>query len=230
MRLLEQLSAAAVAATVVAGWETSMMPEKLRKELCAEQVLFCTNVCGGENLTREAFCNSNTLGSKCACSNGAEAAIKRYQWPAFQRVCEIQRQECRAACDRSNIAAHEKSFCFNSCDTRMACNTENAPDLKIMVQKFDDVTTGSAPKPKPKIEANADGSPVVVAINGGDGAKDSKIKEKTGSKDGKPKRRGGPLPTGNSNAAVALSPASMLANGALAAVLAAAAVSSGGLF
>ncbi|KAJ2856689.1 hypothetical protein J3B02_001455 [Coemansia erecta] len=206
------------------------MPEKLRKELCAEQVLFCTNVCGGESLTREAFCNISSLGSKCACTNGAEAAIKRYQWPAFQRVCELQRHECRAACDRSNIAAHEKAFCFNSCDTRMACNTENAPELKIMVQKYDDQTSVSPkPKPKPEAEVKADDSndKVVVSINAGD-ANDSKIKEKQGPKDGKPKRRGGPLPTGAANAAAPAAGHS-LANGALAAAIAAAALAGGSL-
>ncbi|KAJ2232794.1 hypothetical protein IWW45_004699 [Coemansia sp. RSA 485] len=228
MRLLEQLSAVAVAATVVSAWEASQMPEKLRKELCAEQVLFCTNVCGGESLTREAFCNTNSLGSKCACTNGAEAAIKRYQWPAFQRVCELQRHECRAACDRSNIAAHEKSFCFNSCDTRMACNTETAPDLKIMVQKYDDQTSVS-PKPKPKPEIKAgDADKVVVAINGS-GDKENKIKEKQGPKDGKPKRRGGPLPTDTANAAAPAAGHSGMANGALAAAIVAAALAGGSL-
>ncbi|KAJ1796582.1 hypothetical protein LPJ56_007098, partial [Coemansia sp. RSA 2599] len=159
----------------------------------------------------------------CACTNGAEAAIKRYQWPAFQRVCELQRHECRAACDRSNIAAHEKAFCFNSCDTRMACNTESAPDLKIMVQKYDDQTSASPkPKPKPEVKADENSDKVVVSINAGD-ARDNKIKEKQGPKDSKPKRRGGPLPTGAANAAApAAGPG--LANGALAAAIAAAAL------
>ncbi|KAJ2098177.1 hypothetical protein GGI09_003447 [Coemansia sp. S100] len=204
MRFFDKLAVTFLAATAVAGWETGQMPEKIRKELCAEQVLFCTNVCGGEGSTREAFCNVNTLGSKCTCSNGAESAIRRYQWPAFQRVCEAQREECRQTCDRNNkIAAADKAFCFNSCDSRLSCNAENAPDLKVMVQKFDDPTAGS-PKTSP---------PVVVAFKPTDGAasaaddhpnssgpKDSKIKERKGGKDEGPKRRGGPLPAANNDA------------------------------
>ncbi|KAJ2722813.1 hypothetical protein GGI07_003068 [Coemansia sp. Benny D115] len=215
MRLAEQLSVAILAATAVSGWETSQMPEKIRKELCAEQVLFCTNVCGGEGLTREAFCNSNTLGSKCTCNNGAEAAIRRYQWPAFQRVCEIQRQECRNACDRSQVASSEKAVCFNGCDQRLACNSDAAPDLKIMVQKFDDPTTGSPKKVEAPKEASNGGAQVTVAINGSE--KESKIKERKGPKE--QKRRGGPLPTGSANAAsTGAAGSSALALGALVAL------------
>ncbi|KAJ2763438.1 hypothetical protein IWQ57_005561 [Coemansia nantahalensis] len=124
------------------------MPEKQRKELCAEQVLFCSNVCGGEGLTRETFCNPTTLGAKCQCTNGAEAIIRRYQWPVFQRVCEATHTECQLACDRSTIPDAGKAMCFNACDTRIACNTDAAPDLKMMVDKFDD-ETASSPKPPP---------------------------------------------------------------------------------
>ncbi|KAJ2456578.1 hypothetical protein GGF42_003186 [Coemansia sp. RSA 2424] len=199
MRFFEKLAMALLAATAVAGWETGQMPEKIRKELCAEQVLFCTNICGGEGSTREAFCNINTLGSKCTCSNGAEAAIRRYQWPAFQRVCEAQRQECRQTCDRNDkIAIADKAFCFNSCDSRMSCNAENAPELKVMVQKFDDPTEGS-PKTSvaPVVVAIKPSDPAAAATSASSESKDSKVKEKNGGKDAGPKRRGGPLPTGN---------------------------------
>ncbi|KAJ2330488.1 hypothetical protein GGI00_003679 [Coemansia sp. RSA 2681] len=175
------------------------MPEKIRKELCAEQVLFCTNICGGEGSTREAFCNINTLGSKCTCNNGAESAIRRYQWPAFQRVCEAQRQECRQTCDRNDkIAIADKAFCFNSCDSRMSCNAENAPELKVMVQKFDDPTEGS-PKTSvaPVVVAIKPSDPAAAATSASSESKDSKVKEKNGGKDVGPKRRGGPLPTSN---------------------------------
>ncbi|KAJ1816069.1 hypothetical protein LPJ60_005472 [Coemansia sp. RSA 2675] len=202
MRFFDKLAVAFLAATAVAGWETGQMPEKIRKELCAEQVLFCTNVCGGEGFTREAFCNVNTLGSKCTCSNGAESAIRRYQWPAFQRVCEAQREECRQTCDRNNkIAPSDKAFCFNSCDSRLSCNAENAPDLKVMVQKFDDPTAGS-PKTSPAlvvaIKPSDAAASDAVDHSSGNGSKDSKIKERKGGKDEGPKRRGGPLPTANS--------------------------------
>ncbi|KAJ2832168.1 hypothetical protein GGI24_001328 [Coemansia furcata] len=192
MRFFDKLAVAILAATVV-----GQMPEKIRKELCAEQVLFCTNVCGGEGSTREAFCNVNTLGSKCTCSNGAESAIRRYQWPAFQRVCEAQREECRQTCDRNNkIAATDKAFCFNSCDSRLSCNAENAPDLKVMVQKFDDPTAGS-PKTSPAVVVAIKPSDAATAAGDGSGSKDSKIKERKGGKGDGPKRRGGPLPTTN---------------------------------
>ncbi|KAJ2747702.1 hypothetical protein GGI20_000351 [Coemansia sp. BCRC 34301] len=199
------------------------MPEKIRKELCAEQVLFCTNVCGGEKFTREAFCNVNTLGSKCTCANGAESAIRREQWPAFQRVCEAQRQECRQTCDSNNkIAAADKAFCFNSCDSRLSCNAQNAPDLKVMVDKFDDPTAGS-----PKTSAAAPAVAPVVVIKPSDastasdgGSKESKVKDKNGGKDAGPKRRGGPLPTGNGAAG---------ASSALSALAVMAAIASGWL-
>ncbi|KAJ2489973.1 hypothetical protein IWW37_003521 [Coemansia sp. RSA 2050] len=207
MRFFDKLAVAFLAATAVAGWETGQMPEKIRKELCAEQVLFCTNVCGGEGFTREAFCNVNTLGSKCTCSNGAEAAIRRYQWPAFQRVCEAQREECRQTCDHNNkIAASDRAFCFNSCDSRLSCNAENAPDLKVMVQKFDDPTTGS-PKTSPAlvvaIKPSDTAASAAVDHSSGNGSKDSKIKERKGGKDEGPKRRGGPLPTASSASSAA---------------------------
>ncbi|KAJ2157285.1 hypothetical protein GGF46_004611 [Coemansia sp. RSA 552] len=175
------------------------MAEKLRKELCAEQVLFCTNVCGGEGFTREAFCNTNTLGSKCVCSNGAEAAIQRYQWPVFQRVCEAQRAECRTGCDRA--ATGDKATCFNSCDARMACGSDRAPPLQIMVNGFDDATAGS-----PKVQVKVDNSGAAAPDGQGEG-KDAKIKGKKDTKDGPPKRRGGPLPTGSTSGAAALWPA-----------------------
>ncbi|KAJ2455722.1 hypothetical protein EV183_000569 [Coemansia sp. RSA 2336] len=173
------------------AWETTQMAEKLRKELCAEQVLFCTNVCGGEGFTREAFCNTNTLGSKCACSNGAEAAIRRYQWPVFQRVCEAQRAECRLGCEHSNVANGDKSACFNSCDTRMACGTERAPELKMMVQNFDDPTSGS-PKPMVKVTTAAPKAPA-----------DGPAKEQKNAKGqkGDAKKKASPLPTGSSSGA-----------------------------
>ncbi|KAJ2852184.1 hypothetical protein IWW36_000564 [Coemansia brasiliensis] len=170
------------------------MAEKLRKELCAEQVLFCTNVCGGEGFTREAFCNTNTLGSKCACSNGAEAAIRRYQWPVFQRVCEAQRAECRMGCDHSNVANGDKSACFNSCDARMACGTEHAPELKVMVQNFDDPTSGS-PKPIIKVTTSAPKAPADESA--------TEQKDVKGKKDqkGDSKKKNSPLPTGSSSGA-----------------------------
>ncbi|KAI7824576.1 hypothetical protein BX661DRAFT_185566 [Kickxella alabastrina] len=227
MRLIEQLSATLFAATLVSGWETTQMPEKIRKELCAEQVLFCTNICGGQSSTREAFCNVNTLGSKCTCTNGAESAIRRYQWPAYQRVCEVQRLECRNTCDHSNIAANEKAFCFNSCDSRLACNTENAPDLKVMVQKYDDPTTGSPPKPPVKPKENEEDKKQVINVNtGADAEKEDKIKEKKGPKDDSPKRRGGPVPAGKANSAAVPS----MANGALTAAIFAAVALTGTRF
>ncbi|KAJ2794755.1 hypothetical protein H4R20_006122 [Coemansia guatemalensis] len=196
------------------------MPEKIRKELCAEQVLFCTNVCGGEGFTREAFCNTNTLGSKCACSNGAEVAIRRYQWPVFQRVCEAQRSECKLGCDRGNVANGDKSACFNSCDSRMACGSEHAPDLKMMVDKYDDPTTSS-----PKLEIKTKANSTSTADSSSSGGKDtgsqqkpeSRIKGKKDSKGGPPKRRGGPLPTGSSSGA-----AEVISSGAWPAVVSAA--------
>ncbi|KAJ2296959.1 hypothetical protein IWW55_004946 [Coemansia sp. RSA 2706] len=190
--------------SIAGAWETTQMVEKLRKELCAEQVLFCTNVCGGEAFTREAFCNTNTLGSKCQCSNGAEAAIRRYQWPVFQRVCEAQRAECRLGCEHVNVANGDKSACFNSCDARMACGTDRAPELKVMVQGYDDPTTGS-PKPQIKITSNN-----TAAADSSNGAKDSNDKAKKDEKSGS-KKKGNPLPTGtsaaSSSAASALSAA-----------------------
>ncbi|KAJ2397468.1 hypothetical protein GGI23_003527 [Coemansia sp. RSA 2559] len=173
------------------------MPEKLRKELCAEQVLYCTNVCGGEGLTREAFCNTNTLGSKCECTNGAEAAIHRYQWPVFQRVCEAQRSECRAGCNgNGNMSSAERTSCFTSCDARVACTSDQAPDYKVMVQKYDDQTTGSKPQPKLPSNETTTGPNVIIADGGS-----SKIKPKKDDKDGAPKRRGGPLPKDSKSAA-----------------------------
>ncbi|KAJ2661477.1 hypothetical protein IWW48_002344 [Coemansia sp. RSA 1200] len=198
MRFYEELAVVVLAASAAGAWETEQMPEKLRKELCAEQVLFCTNVCGGEGLTKEAFCNTNTLGSKCSCTNGAEAAIRRYQWPAFQRVCEAHRSECRAACEHNDAVAGDRSSCFNSCDARLACSTEQAPDLKVMVQKYDDPTAGSKPQPKPQTAETGAGPNVIVA-NGGGGS--SKIKPKKDVAQGAPKRRGGPLPTGSTSSA-----------------------------
>ncbi|KAI9506023.1 hypothetical protein GGI25_001494 [Coemansia spiralis] len=203
MRFYEELAIAILAASAVCAWETEQMPEKVRKELCAEQVLFCTNVCGGEGQTKEAFCNTNTLGSKCTCTNGAEAAIRRNQWPAFHRVCEAMRSECRYACDHNSMGSGDKSTCFTNCDTNLACSTEKAPELKVMVQKYDDPTVGSKPKPKVS-DLNGDG---VLDANNGEGAsviianKDSKIKERKGGKEGGPKRRGGPLPTGTNGSA-----------------------------
>ncbi|KAJ2520374.1 hypothetical protein H4217_002085 [Coemansia sp. RSA 1939] len=199
------------------------MPEKIRKELCAEQVLFCTNVCGGEGLTKEAFCNTNTLGSKCSCTNGAEAAIRRYQWPAFQRVCEAHRSECRAACEHNDAVAGDRASCFNSCDARLACSTEQAPDLKVMVQKYDDQTAGSKPQPKPQPAETAAGPNVIVA-NGGNGS--SKIKPKKDVAQGAPKRRGGPLPTGSTSSASSTLNSVWLA-AVIPAIVAAAAVGSG---
>ncbi|KAJ1965085.1 hypothetical protein GGI12_001001 [Dipsacomyces acuminosporus] len=187
-----QLALVAFVASVSA-WDPSQMPEKLRKELCAEQMLFCTNICGGEALTREAFCNPATLGSKCLCTNGAEAAIRRYQWPAFQRACEAQRDECRQACNRSDMAAKDRSVCFNTCDLRLACGTDNAPDLNVMVQKFDDPT--GSPAPKAEDSKKTDGAEK-DASKGGEsqaGKGDSKIKERPADQSGAPKHRGGPL-------------------------------------
>ncbi|KAJ2557236.1 hypothetical protein EV175_001469 [Coemansia sp. RSA 1933] len=204
MRFYEELTVVVLAASAVCAWETEQMPEKLRKELCAEQVLFCTNVCGGEGLTREAFCNTNTLGSKCECTNGAEAAIHRYQWPAFQRVCEAQRSECRAGCNNNGgMSSGERTSCFTSCDARIACTTEQAPDYKVMVQKYDDQTTGSKPQPKIMTNETATGPNVIIANEGGS----SKIKPKRDDdKNGAPKRRGGPLPTGSKSAATSGAP------------------------
>ncbi|KAJ2673870.1 hypothetical protein IWW42_002000 [Coemansia sp. RSA 1085] len=192
MRLNEHIVLALAAVSTAAAWDTTQMAEKLRKELCAEQVLFCTNVCGGEGLTREAFCNTNTLGSKCACSNGAEAAIRRYQWPVFQRVCEAQRAECRLGCDHSNVANGDKSACFNSCDARMACGTEHAPELKMMVQNFDDPTSGS---PKPIVKVTTSAAPKAPA--------DEPAKEQKSTKGtkGDAKKKNSPLPTGSSSGA-----------------------------
>ncbi|KAJ1726999.1 hypothetical protein LPJ72_006131, partial [Coemansia sp. Benny D160-2] len=206
------------------AWETEQMPEKIRKELCAEQVLFCTNVCGGEGLTKEAFCNTNTLGSKCTCTNGAEAAIRRYQWPAFQRVCEAHRSECRAACEHNDAVAGDRTSCFNSCDARLACSTEQAPDLKVMVQKYDDQTAGSKPQPKPQPAETAAGPNVIVANSGGNGS--SKIKPKKDAAQGAPKRRGGPLPTGSTSSASSTLNSVWLA-AVIPAIVAAAAVGSG---
>ncbi|KAJ1768995.1 hypothetical protein LPJ74_004425 [Coemansia sp. RSA 1843] len=197
------------------------MPEKLRKELCAEQVLFCTNVCGGEGLTREAFCNTNTLGSKCTCTNGAEAAIHRYQWPAFQRVCEAQRSECRASCNNGGMNSGDRTSCFTSCDARIACTTDQAPDLKVMVQKYDDQTTGSKPQPKLLSNETATGPNVIIADGGS-----SKTKPKKDDKQGAPKRRGGPLPTGSKSAASSASVNAWLAV-AVPAIVAVAAIGSG---
>ncbi|KAJ2607926.1 hypothetical protein H4S08_004648 [Coemansia sp. RSA 1365] len=196
------------------------MPEKIRKELCAEQVLFCTNVCGGEGFTREAFCNTDTLGSKCACSNGAEVAIHRYQWPVFQRVCEAQRSECKLSCDHADVANGDKSACFNSCDSRMACGSDLAPDLKMMVDKYDDPTTSS---PKLDIKTNANGTSTEdSSSNGGKGGgnqqnPDSKNKARNDSKGGPPNRKGNPLPTDSSSAA-----AKIISSGAWAATVSAA--------
>ncbi|KAJ2348320.1 hypothetical protein GGF43_004588 [Coemansia sp. RSA 2618] len=184
------------------------MSEKLRKELCAEQVLFCTNVCGGEGFAREAFCNTNTLGSKCTCTNGAEAAIQRFQWPVFQRVCEAQRAECRVGCEHSNVATGDKSSCFNSCDTRMACGSAKAPELKIMVQSFDDPTVGS---PKPQIKITSDNT----SADSSAGTK--KDADSKGRKDEPSKKKGNPLPTGTSAAAPGAA-AGMLTAGASAAL------------
>ncbi|KAJ2478330.1 hypothetical protein IWW56_003779 [Coemansia sp. RSA 2131] len=194
MRLNEHIALALAVVSTAGAWETTQMTEKLRKELCAEQVLFCTNVCGGEGFTREAFCNTNTLGSKCACSNGAEAAIQRFQWPVFQRVCEAQRAECRKGCEHSNVAGGDKSSCFNSCDTRMACGSAGAPDLKIMVQKFDDPTSGS---PKPEIKITTNSTAPVSPANG----KNADAKDKKDEKNGQPKKKDNTLPTGTSAAA-----------------------------
>ncbi|KAJ2084274.1 hypothetical protein H4R24_000216 [Coemansia sp. RSA 988] len=192
------------------------MPEKIRKELCAEQVLFCTNVCGGEGFTREAFCNTNTLGSKCACSNGAEIAIHRYQWPVFQRVCEAQRSECKLGCGSANVANGDKSTCFSSCDSRMACGTDSAPDLKMMIDKYNDPTTSS---PKLEIKTNStstdDGS--ADGSKGTGNQQNPNSKDKNDSKGGPTKRRGGPLPTDSSSAA-----AEIISSGAWPAALSAA--------
>ncbi|ORX69293.1 hypothetical protein DL89DRAFT_174326 [Linderina pennispora] len=185
-------------ATSAAAWDASQLSEKLRKELCSEQVLYCTNVCGGEGYTREAFCNPATLGSKCQCSNGAEASVRRYQWPAFQRVCEAQRNECRTACDKSKIPAHEKSYCFSMCDYRMACSSDDAPDLKIMVDKFDD-NTGFG-KPKPKVDPK---SPVVMDMS--DDADELGQKKDKKKGDGlSSKKRASPVPVGKDSGATSL--------------------------
>ncbi|KAJ2683470.1 hypothetical protein H4R19_006995 [Coemansia spiralis] len=171
------------------------MPEKLRKELCAEQVLFCSNVCGGSGLTREAFCNPTTLGAKCACSNGAEAVIRRDQWPVFQRVCEAQHTECRLACNRSDIPVTSKAACFTSCDSRIACNTDGAPDLKMMVDKYDDVTSSSPPKPPPPPPKPVAAPPAPAE------AADTKGANKPNGKSNAGAKGPGPLPTATGAAA-----------------------------
>ncbi|KAJ1735949.1 hypothetical protein LPJ61_000255 [Coemansia biformis] len=204
MRIFEHAALALATASVALAWDATQMGEKLRKELCAEQVLYCSNVCGGEGLTREAFCNPTTLGAKCACVNGAEAVIRRYQWPVFQRVCQAQHAECRLACDRGGIAAPSKAACFSSCDTNMACNADTAPDLKMMVDKYDDVTS-SSPKPppppppppaKPAAEASA-----VAGASPAAGRAGTKSSAGADVKSGSAKKGPGPLPTATSAAA-----------------------------
>ncbi|KAJ2785036.1 hypothetical protein H4R18_000744 [Coemansia javaensis] len=194
MRFSEHVALALVAASAVGAWETTQMAEKLRRELCAEQVLFCSNVCGGEGLTREAFCNPATLGAKCQCVNGAEAVIRRHQWPVFQRVCEAHRADCRMACDRSTgVAAAGKAACFTSCDTNIACNTDRAPDFKMMVDKYDDPTSSS-----PKTVSD---KPAASELPTASAASAAAASPSPAQRKGVLPKKGGVLPTATSGAA-----------------------------
>ncbi|KAG2189547.1 hypothetical protein INT46_000528 [Mucor plumbeus] len=97
--------------------------------ICNEQQTFCSNECGGQDLTLINFCNRSTVAWNCKCKNHVPDTPP-YRWPATIAECHGKETTCNNGCSYGIT----KAICSKACNQYYKCNQAGSPPSGLQVE------------------------------------------------------------------------------------------------
>lgn len=102
------------------AYDVSTLSSEYKQTICANQVGYCTSICGGKDNTKFNACNQATMKWECQCIDAAKAPAANAAtslFPVNTYQCFGEKQECFKNCTTSPVAAGSSvDLCqYNQC-------------------------------------------------------------------------------------------------------------------
>ncbi|KAK4513102.1 uncharacterized protein ATC70_000140 [Mucor velutinosus] len=118
----------------VGTWKMIDLSTVEKDEICSEQQTFCSNECGGYDLTIVNFCNRTTMAWNCKCKNHVPDTPP-YGWPSTIAECHGKETACNNGCSSGST----KAICLKACGQYYKCNQAGSPPSSLRVDNENDV-------------------------------------------------------------------------------------------
>jgi len=109
-----------------------------RRNICAQNMAYCTTDCGGIDQAPMNFCNITTMAWGCGCKSKIPD-YEGYEWPVNSAHCRGSGEACKAAC--------KDNTCIEACNNAWAakCGTPQQPPAYYKTEDPSQIPTYNTP-------------------------------------------------------------------------------------